>query len=272
MDDGAHMTKKAAGTYVYCLVASPRQPSLARVPRGLAGMGRARLLAVGRGRWLVVADAPLDTYGEGAINRGLGDLDWVSRAAVAHEAVVEAFTSAPAVVPMKLFTIFRSDDRALEHVAAERARIDAVLKRVTNHLEWGVRVMLDPASRQPRIGEAGRGQRRPARPSADESGAGFLARKKSQRDAAVERAGRARGVVEDVYERLAAQSRLARRRTAAELPVQGGPLLLDAAFLVPKSRSGRFEKLGARAIRDLGRQGYRVTVTGPWPAYSFIQE
>jgi hypothetical protein len=266
------MTKKPVGTYVYCLVASPRRPSLARVPRGLPGMGRARLLEISRGVWLVVADAPLDSYGEAAINRGLGDLDWVSRAAIAHEAVVEAFTAASAVVPMKLFTIFTSDDRALEHIAAERGRIDAVLKRVTNHLEWGVRVMLDPSLRQRRFGEAGRGQRRPERRSGDESGAGFLARKKSQRDALIERAARARGVVEDLYERLAAQSRLAKRRTAAELPVEGGPLLLDAAFLVPKSRSGRFEKLGARTIRDLERQGYRVTMTGPWPAYSFVQE
>ena len=53
------------------------------------------------------------------------------------------FIAAPAVVPMKLFTIFTSDARALDHIARERSRIDAVLKRVTNHLEWGVRVVLD---------------------------------------------------------------------------------------------------------------------------------
>ena len=258
------MTKKALGTYVYCLVASERRPSLTRVPRGLAGAGRVRLLEVSPRRWLVVADAPLDKYGEAAINRGLGDLDWVSRAAVAHEAVVEAFISTSAVVPMKLFTIFTSDERALEHLASEHRRIDAILKRVTNHLEWGVRVMLDRTA--PEKTKAGRSSAR------DPSGAAFLARKKSQRDAVIELVARARDVVDDLYEHLAAQSRLATRRTTAELPRHGGPLLLDAAFLVPKSHSRRFEKLGDRAIRDLGRQGYRVTLTGPWPAYSFIQE
>jgi hypothetical protein len=272
------MMTKGKGTYVYCLMAAPRRPSLARTPSGHAGMGKVRLLDVSRGLWLAVADAPLARYGEDAINRGLGDLDWVSRAAVAHEAVVESFIGATAVVPMKLFTIFADDARALAHIAGERPRIDAILKRVSNHLEWGVRIMLGATAGQARRGEragkAGRIVTRAGDPAAsgDASGAAFLARKKSQRDAGLELAARAREVVDDLYDRLAAQARIARRRTAAELPVQGGPLLLDAAFLVPKPRSRRFETLVAGASRDLGRRGYRVTLTGPWPPYSFIQD
>ena len=111
------------------------------------------------------------------------------------------------------------------------------------------------------------------RPAASaRSGAAFLERKKAQRDASIELVERAREVVEDLYDRLTAESRLARRRSASEVPVQGGPLLLDAAFLVPKTRSARFAKLAGRAKRDLGRQGYRVTISGPWPPDSFIQD
>src|SRR6185503_8411582 len=104
-----------------------------------------RLLDVEGGLFMAVADAPLSRYGEAAINRGLKDLDWVSRVAVAHEAVVESFIKETAVLPMKLFTIFTSDDRAMAHVRAERHRIAAVAKRVANHQEWGVRVVLDRA-------------------------------------------------------------------------------------------------------------------------------
>jgi hypothetical protein len=254
------------GTYVYCLVSSPRRPALARVPRGHAGMGRIRLIDVSRGLWLVAADAPLDRFGEDAINRGLADLEWVSRAAMAHEAVVGAFIGAAAVVPMKLFTIFSSDARALEHIARERPRIDGVLKRVANHLEWGVRVVLDRTkTAAPPEGRA----RDVPRVS---SGAAFLTRKKARRDAVVELADRSRAVVADFYDHLSTQARIARRRSASEMPVQGGPLLLDAAFLVPKTRTAAFAKLAARQARDLDRQGYRVTITGPWPPYSFIQE
>ena len=81
------MSQKA--TYVYCVIAAARRPRVSGKARGLAAMGSVRLLDVGPGLYAAVADAPLSRYGEAAINRGLGDLEWVSRAAVAHEAVIE---------------------------------------------------------------------------------------------------------------------------------------------------------------------------------------
>src|SRR5262249_57760618 len=89
--------------------------------------------------------------GEAGTKAGLADLDWVSRAAVANEAVVEAFSGANAVLPMKLFTIFMSDERVLAHVRRDRQRIAAMVKRVANHQEWGVRVIFDrPPAPDPR--------------------------------------------------------------------------------------------------------------------------
>ena len=130
------------GTYVYCLIAADRRPVLRRRFARLPGMGPVRLLEVDGRLWLAVADAPLNRYGEETINRKLSDLDWVSRAAIAHEAVVESFIDQRAVLPMKLFTIFTSDDRALEQVRSDRRRVDAIVKRVANQIEWGVRVTL----------------------------------------------------------------------------------------------------------------------------------
>jgi hypothetical protein len=56
------------------------------------------------------------------------------------------------------------------------------------------------------------------------------------------------------------------------LPAQGGPLLLDAAFLVPRARGSAFGKRVAREARTLARQGYDLTITGPWPPYTFVQD
>jgi hypothetical protein len=274
------------GTYVYCLIAARRAPVLKRARRGLSGMGPVRLVQVpeaneperGRRRsrtttragalrkWLAVADAPLRLYGEAAINRSLSDLDWVSRAAVAHEAVVESFIEQPAVLPMKLFTIFMNDDRALEDVQANGPRIAAVLERVTGHHEWGVRVMLDvDAGQAPPAGSA-------ARRSAAISGAAYLAAKKTRRDQATELAERAQEVVAGLYDRLDRHAARSKRRPASELPAQRSPLLLDAAFLVPRGRSSRFAAAIARETRAVSAPGYHVTVSGPWPPYSFIEE
>ena len=254
-----------SGCYVYCVIASPRPPRRARAIRGLPGTGPVRLLESDGGLHLAVADAPLAQYGEAAISRGLSDLEWVSRAAVAHERVIESFNGPGAVLPMKLFTIFASDARALEHMRAQRKRLAALAKRVGGHDEWSVRVVLDRT----------RAERAPSRPAAsggNRTGVAYLARKKARRDASLELAERARETVAALYDRLASRARLATRRGASELPATGSPLLLDAAFLVPRTRTTSFRALAAREARAISRQGYGLTLTGPWPPYSFVQD
>jgi hypothetical protein len=251
-------------TYVYCLVSNRTPPSTTRRPKGPAGLGRVRLVPLENRLWAVVADAPADAYNEHAINDRLGDLDWVSRAAVAHEAVIESFAGASAVLPMKLFTLFTSDARAVEDLRKQRPHIDAALKRVSGHDEWGIRVTLDRARA---VSGAGHVPRR-----ATTTGAGYLQRKKAQRDAGVELAARAREVIADLYDRLAAEATLARRRAASELPAQGGPLLLDAAFLVRRSRARRFRSRAAAQAKQLAPNGYAVSLSGPWPPYTFVQD
>src|SRR5262249_24276450 len=81
----------AAATYLYCAVRSPRDPvrgARTRRPRGLPGAGPPRALEAGSGLWLVAATAPMARYGADAIDARLADLDWVSRCALAHDAVV----------------------------------------------------------------------------------------------------------------------------------------------------------------------------------------
>jgi hypothetical protein len=261
--------------YLYCLVAAARRPVVRR-PRGVPGAGPIRLLALDAAattaadsdrlkRWLVVADVPLPQYSEAAINARLNDLDWVSRAAVAHEQVVESFRGGDALLPMKLFTIFSSDERALSDLRARRRQIDRVLRRVMHHDEWGVRVVLN------RDG-APAGKSRSASRRASASGVDYLQRKKAARDRVVELAARSREVTANVFDTLAARSTVARRRSAADLPAGGGMLLLDGAFLVPRAGAARFRAAAGREARALARDGYQLTLTGPWPAYSFMQE
>ncbi len=252
------MSDTPAGTYVYCLVAAARRPSLARVPRGLAGLGAPRLLDIERGRWLVVADARLDEFGGRVITRRLRDLEWVGRAAVAHESVVEAFDGARAVLPMKLFTIFTSDARAVDHVRRARARTGRLIGRVAGRQEWGVRAALAP--------------RRPAaRPrSAPTTGSKYLLEKKADRDARAAATRLADEAVSRLYDWCAAASTKALRREPDQ--VGGGSLLLDGVFLVPRARAARFRSMVARLARALAADGVRVMLTGPWPPYTFVKD
>ena len=117
-------------TYVYAIAHGASPPSLAGVPAGLPGLEPPRLLGAGGGFWLVVASAPRAPYGAEAIQQGLGDLDWVSPRALAHDAVVHHVGRTATVLPAKLFTLFASDDRAVQNVAARRAALARTVARI----------------------------------------------------------------------------------------------------------------------------------------------
>jgi hypothetical protein len=254
----------SSATYLYCTVKSARSPSLARGPKGLPGASRPRAIDAGGGLYLVVSDAPLAKYGEAAIERGLRDLAWVSRCALAHEAVVEHCSKAATVVPMKLFTLFTSDERAAAHVKKERARLERVFARIKAHEEWGVRVYLDEEQAASDAVERATARAKPT------SGAAFLMQKKKKTDAVRGVVASAHEEVARLYQALAEQASEARMREAA--PADGGTrMLLDGVYLVPRARRTTFASRAKREAKRLAPRGFRVTLTGPWPPYHFVE-
>lgn len=255
----------STATYLYCLVRAPSAPSLRGAPAGLPGAGKPRAVDAGKDLWLLAADAPLDRYGEKPIEAGLQDLSWVSACAVPHEAVVEHFSKAGTVLPMKLFTLFRSDARALEHVAKERRRIDGLFQRIEGREEWGLRVTLDEVS------ALGRARAEAQAAAAGSSGAAFLLRKKKQQDAARELLQNARNRADALFEELSARADDARRRPPP--PGEAGKrVLLDGAFLLPRKQAKAFGSLVRAQAKKLAAHGYQLTLTGPWPPYNFVAE
>jgi len=255
----------STATYLYCLVQSPREPSLRAVPPGLPGAGKPRAIGAGGGLWLVAADAPLDRYGEKPIERGLQDLAWVSSVAVPHEALVEHLAKNGTVVPMKLFTLFHSDARALDHVAKQRKRIDRLVQRIEGREEWGLRVLMDEMAALRRAGDEARAV------SAGAPGATFLLRKKKEHEAARELIDHARDRADALFDRLAAKADDARRRPPPPGEI-GKRVLLDAAFLLPRKRSKAFQALVRGEAKKLADRDYQLTLTGPWPAYTFVTD
>jgi hypothetical protein len=245
--------------YVYCVVQSAARPSVRRVPPGLPEATPPTPTGLGRGLWLVTGDVPLATYGPGVLDEALRDMDWVGRVALAHEAVVEHFAGlkGTTVVPAKLFTMFSSLDRAVADTRLRRADILAAMKRIAGCEEWGVRIVRAPD--------------RPPQPRAPaSSGTAFLAAKRRARDEKIESTRAAAEAALATFDELSALARDARRRD--DVPDGAtAPPLLDAAFLVPAARRARFRSAARRAAAGCARSSAALTLSGPWPAYNFIQ-
>ena len=269
-------------TYAYCLVRSPRRPVLRGVAAGVPGATALRALDAGRGVWLIAASVPSRDYDERAVAAGLQKLDWVGRRAMAHEAVVECFLDAPAVLPMQLFALFTSDERALAHLVRDRKTIDRVLKRLDRQLEWGLRLTFDEkAARdvvEARHDAAGRASstvtgipaKRARSGSRAVSGAAYLERKRDLFDVTRVELAQARSQADRLFRAMRREATEAVRRTAMEQAAPGSRLLLDAAFLVPKRRSGAFRSALRKHARQLDAAGIVMSLTGPWPPYNFI--
>lgn len=247
-------------TYTYCIVKASGKPALARVPPGMPDGGRPQALKGPGDVWVIASDVPLPEYGAERINQGLSNMEWVAERALAHEAVVEFCARRADVIPLKLFTIFRDANRAVSGVGSARD-LSAIFRRVRGCAEWSVRVSCTP----PALERPGR--RAEARPA---SGAAFLRRKKAERDDARRRAFEARRSIEEVYSRLSALAKAGVRKDSSDVP--GSTLLLDAAFLVSRTRRAAFTREVRKAARAAAKSGCAVVLSGPWPPYHFVAE
>jgi hypothetical protein len=247
-------------SYVFCLVRSARRPTLRGLGEGMPGGAELRAIEVGDGLWAIVESVPESQYGESALLTGLQNLDWVGPRAIAHERVIETFLSATALLPMQLFTLFTSDDRVVEHVRADRARMSRILKRIEKKVEWGLRLTWDEKGARDKAGR-----------KHVATGAEFLARKRDVLDVSRKRLAEARTAADRVYKAMGRQAAASQRRTSMERAAPGSRLLLDAAFLVPAARSSAFRSAVRQHARELRTAGVAVSLTGPWPAYNFIQ-
>lgn len=259
------------------------------IPGGMPGGSDLRAIEVGDQLWAIVETVREADYGEGALVRGLQNLDWVGERAVAHERVIERFLSAPAVLPMQLFTMFTSDERVVEHVHADRRRIARILERIDRKVEWGLRLTWDEKAARENVERKHlpRGSRRAAasrsraaaasKSSAglsdprEREGAAYLARKRDMLDVNRAQLAEARVEAGRLYKAISREATEALRRTSLERAAPGARLLLDAAFLVPAAKAAAFRASLRKHTRALHGSGVAVSLTGPWPPYNFIE-
>ena len=229
---------------------------------GLPGAAPPRVLPLGGSLSAVVATLPDDEYDPDAVTAKLRDMEWVSKAAIGHEQVIEAMmAAAPAVLPMKLLTLFSSDARLTADLTRRRARLAKAASRVSGCQEFGLRVT--PAGAD---GGDDAGAATADRPA---SGLAFLERKKEARDQSRERAGRRAAFAREAWETMADAA-----RDAVQRPIAGDAIerpLLDAAFLVGADEREAFARASERLSAAAGAAGCALALTGPWPPYHFVQ-
>ena len=244
-------------TYVYCLVKSRKTPSVRGVPAGIPGAGPPRLLPIDRSVWAVVSDAPLERFTGDRLQQEMQDVEAISRHAVAHDAVIEFFFRRAQVIPLKLFTLFSSDEKAAAHVRGQLSVLNKMFAALRGLEEWGVRII------------AGEVQAESARTL--DSGRDYLQIKKRLHADTV---APPRATTRAIDGALRSMGRLASkmRQEALPAPGRGRPYAAGASFLVAAARRERWKKHAAALASSLAGQGHRLEMSGPWPPYHFVSK
>lgn len=227
------------------------------MPASIPGAGRPRLLGIDRGIWAVVADAPLERFTGEQLQQEMQDVEAISRHAVAHAAVVEFFFRHATVIPLKLFTLFSSDEKVVAHVRGQLATLTRLFAALRGFEEWGVRVI------------AGEVEAEAAR--ALSSGRDYLQVKKRLNAQTV---APPRATVRTIDSALRSLGSLASKTRKEILPAagRGRPYASAASFLVAAKRREAWKKQAAKLAAALSGQGHRLEMSGPWPPYHFVSK
>jgi hypothetical protein len=255
------------GFYVYGIVGSETQ-----LPEGLEGVDPADppWLLAEDGLAAIVSRVSLAEFGEESLRENLEDVEWLEAKARAHEEVLEAALAATTVVPLRLCTIYSGEEQVQEMLERERPLLEDALARLVGKAEWGAKAIAAPGALERAALE------RVDAVQGDEPTSGgveYLNRKRNQ--------ARAREVADEIadewareiHEPLAALAAEALLNPLQRSEVSGheGDMLLNGVYLVEADRLERFRAAAAELAERHRADGIAVELTGPWPAYNFVQ-
>lgn len=257
------------GLWAYCVLRAGEP--LAIDVAGVAGGSLERVEAGDLAA--IVSRVPLDEFGAAPLRENLNDLAWLERVARRHEAVLDAALAQDTIVPLRLCTIYESEQSIRETLEREHDSLARSLDGLAGRQEWGVKLIAD----NERLADAARSRSAEATALEDELGArtgggAYMLRRRLERHVreAVDSLGAE--LADEVHAELRAPA-----DDAVVLPPQNpelsgheGTMLLNGAYLVDAERLETLRELVGKLEERHQELGVRIELTGPWPPYNFL--
>jgi Gas vesicle synthesis protein GvpL/GvpF len=216
----------------------------------------------------LVNRVPRAEFGEEPLRRNLNDLGWLERVARSHETVLEQALARATIVPLRLCTLYETEDSVREMLAREGESLRGALELLDGRQEWGVKVLLDPDSL------AAEARARTGEPDTEGVGGGgaYMLRRRHEREAREMAETLARAVAQEVHTRFEERTldSVTRPSQNRELSGHEGEMILNASYFVEGARVDELRELAHELEADHAALGARVELTGPWPPYNFV--
>ena len=210
---------------------------------------------------VLVSSLDSDRYGPEVWRDRGQDPAWLAQVATEHHAVLQAAIEQADLLPLRLPSVYLDHESVERALAADASSLGARLAALQGQVEVAAKVFLDAAA----------ASRAAPEPGAPRTGRDYLARKAAQKTDQEQARERRRQAVVALHEALDAASTHSVLSPAQDASLSGRPepMLLNAAYLVPRTELEEFGRRGQQLAGEVAGQGLVLELSGPWPPYSF---
>ena len=206
-------------------------------------------------------------FGQESIDRRANDIEWIGAIGYRHQDVVSELMKKTAIVPLRAFTLFSTEEALLNDLATRGELLDRMLQRLDGKQEWTLRIEFDPAAwSRSLLSRVEVLRALAAEADTASSGKAFLLRKKledEKKRASREAEQQVVGEIERaVLDRLGCE-------TIAETRQQREGAFPQIDVLINRDEESRLHELHEELTLRYGGEGVALAVTGPWPPYTF---
>lgn len=217
----------------------------------------------------VISRVQLSEFEEDELRAHLSDLEWVERIARGHEAVLDDLCTRTVVVPMRMCSVYRSEENLRSMLRREESNLRSALEFLDGKIEWGVKVV---------AGGESQGEGTPdATAAADDaraasSGADYMARRRARRDEQAETESLHTEAVAEIHESLGGLAHDGQLNPigSSELPGQAGRVVMNGVYLVERENAEAFHRLVWSLEQRFAGLDLELLESGPWPPYNFV--
>ena len=249
--------------YLYAVADARAQAAIASAE--LRGIQGSRVETVVEGGLLAATSVvPSADYEEGPLNERMQDLEWLAPRAASHQEVNgKLLELTDAVVPLAFGAIYRGTDGVRELLRSRAEDFADRLRAVAGRAEWIVSIEREGVNALP--GAAVRAL--DAEIAAAPPGRAFLLGKRREEVVREERRMRDAAIAEESWAAIEGIAERVYREQLIEDPTAAA--VARFSVLAPRTREVELGDLVRRLGATSTLQGYRVRLSGPWPAYRF---
>jgi hypothetical protein len=206
-------------------------------------------------------------FSQEAIDSHAGDLEWLGAIGYRHQAVVAALMRETAIVPLRAFSLFSSEDAVRKYLAANAAVFVRVLDRLDGKQEWTLRIEFEPErwseSLTKRIDSL-----RSLTDDIDKAppGKAFLLRKKLEEAKKAASKDAEQQIVTEIESAILDALRC---ETIAESRQERSGAFPQINVLINRDEESRLQEVQMKLNDRYASEGVTIALTGPWPPYSF---